>query len=90
VDSQEGVREWSNPWGIVTCALVGAAAGYLLTTPGGRRLCDATIQLIEDFSFECVRFCQASARAQLAAAESWKALEGAFDSRRPARTVDSR
>jgi hypothetical protein len=81
VDSQEGLGDW-NQWGIVTGALVGAFAGYLLTTPHGRRVCDAAVQLLEDFSVECLRFSQASARAQMAAAEGWKAIEGTFDGSR--------
>jgi len=84
VDGPEGDRDW-NHWGVVAGALVGGLAGYLLTTPGGRRFCDAAVQLLEDFSFECARFSQASARAQVAAAEGWKAIEGTLEaSRRPA------
>jgi hypothetical protein len=84
VDSQVEVKEWGNYWGIVSTALVGAFAGYLLTTPRGRRFCDAAIQMLEDFSYECARFGQAAARAQVAASEGWKAVEGTFDvSKRP-------
>ena len=50
----------------------------------GRRLCDAAIELLDGFSFECARFCQAATRARIAAADGWKALEGTLDaSRRP-------
>ena len=85
MDSEEGLGDW-NHWGIVSGALVGAFAGYLLTTPNGRRLCDAVVQLLEDFSAECVRFSQASGRAQMAAVEGWKAIEETFDGSRTSAT----
>jgi len=82
VDTQ--IRESGSYWGIVGGAFVGAFAGYLLTTPEGRRFCDAAIQLLEDLSYEFSRFGNAAARAQSAAAEGWKAVEGTADfSKRP-------
>jgi hypothetical protein len=77
VANKDEVVNWSGShWAIVSGALAGALAGYLLRTPRGRRLCDAVIQMLDDFSFECTRFCQACARAQIAASDTWKALEG--------------
>jgi hypothetical protein len=73
-DDSDSLR-WRGSWAIVSGALVGAMAGYLLRTRRGRRLCDAVIQTLDDFSFECVRFCQAAGRAQMAAADSWDALK---------------
>ena len=88
LDSQDATSSWSfGLWGILASAVIGAAAGYLLTTPRGRRLCDATIQLLDNFSFECARFCQASTRAQIAAADAWKALEDNLGVSRPPRTT---
>ena len=65
-------------WGIVSTALMGALAGYLLITPTGRRLCDSAIQLLDHFSAECERFSQATTRAQIAAVNSWRAIETSF------------
>jgi hypothetical protein len=78
VDSQVEVKRWPSHWGVLSGAVVGALGGYLLTTPEGRRICDAAIQLLENFSHECARFSQAAARAQSAAVDGWKAVEGSL------------
>jgi hypothetical protein len=75
VDNQMEVKRWPSHWGVVSGAVLGALGGYLLTTPEGRRICDAAIQLLENFSHECARFGQAAARAQTAAADGWRAVE---------------
>ncbi len=64
----------------VVAAATGAAAGalaiYFLGTPGGRQLFNSVIGLLDDFAFECARFCQACTRAQVAASDSWHAVQG--------------
>ena len=68
---------WSSThWAVVSGALVGAVAGYLLRTPKGRRLCEAAVQTLDEFSLECARVCEAATRARIAAAEGWSAIEG--------------
>ena len=47
---------------VATGAAAGALAVYILRTPAGRRLLDAAITVLDDFSFECARFCQACTR----------------------------
>jgi len=37
------------------------------------------IEILDDFAFECARFCRAAARAQIAAGDSWKTIEGGRD-----------
>lgn len=71
-------RSENDHWSIVSSALLGALAGYLLVTPTGRRLCHAAIELLDDFSSECEKFSRATIRAQTAAVDSWKAIETSF------------
>lgn len=75
--NEHEMRYWSggSHWAILTGALAGAVAGYLFGTPSGRRLRDAAVRMLDDFSMECTRLCQVSARALIAVADSWKALE---------------
>jgi len=61
---------------VATGAAAGALAIYVLGTPGGRRLLNSAIGLLDDFSFECARFSQACTRAQIAASGSWQAVQG--------------
>jgi hypothetical protein len=68
-----GQRTWQ--WAVLSGAALGAAAGYLLGTPGGRRFCDACVGALDDFSDECERFCQALVRAQVAATDSGRVFE---------------
>jgi len=71
-------RSENGHWNIVSSALLGALAGYLLVTPSGKRLCHAAIRLLDDFSSECEKLSQATIRAQTAAVDSWKAIETSF------------
>jgi hypothetical protein len=61
-------------------AAAGALAVYILTTPEGRRLFNAAIGVLDDFSVECARFSQACTRAHIAAAESWQTVKGSTTS----------
>ena len=61
---------------VATGAAAGAAVVYVLRSPNGRRLLNAMIGVIDDFSYECARFCQAYTRAQIAASDSWQAVQG--------------
>ena len=63
-----------NPWAIAAGVLAGVLAGYVLTTPRGRRVFDEAIVILDDFAASCARFSQACARAQLAASDSWHAV----------------
>jgi hypothetical protein len=63
-----------NLWVIAAGALAGVLAGYVLTTPRGRRVFDEAIVILDDFAASCARFSQACARAQLAASDSWHAV----------------
>jgi len=66
-------RTWQ--WAILSGATLGAAAGYLLGTSEGRRLCDACVGALDDFAEQCERFCQALVRAQVAATDSGRVFE---------------
>jgi hypothetical protein len=61
-------------WVIVSGAVLGGVAFYLLQTPKGRALCGALIRALDDFSLECRRFSQAASRAEIAAADAWQAI----------------
>ena len=61
---------------VATGAAIGATAIYILRTPGGRRLLDTAIGLLDDFSSECARFRQAYTRAQVAVSDGWEAATG--------------
>jgi hypothetical protein len=74
IDQRDEWKRDVNLWVIAAGALTGALAGYVLTTPHGRRVLDETIALVDDFATSCVRVSQACARAQLAAADSWHAV----------------
>ena len=63
-----------NPWAIAAGVLAGVLAGYVLTTPRGRRAFDEAIDVLDDFAASCARFSQACARAQLAASDGWHAV----------------
>ncbi len=80
MDGEEGASEY---WGVVSIALIAAAAGYLFTTARGRQICNEAIELIDTFSFECARFWQAATRAQVAAAAAWRAVQGTVEATRP-------
>ena len=71
INEREESNSHTNLWPIAAGALAGALAGYVLSTPRGRRALDEVIVMIDDFSTGCVRFSQACARAQLSASESW-------------------
>ena len=72
----EGRRSAPGTWAIVAGAAAGAAAIYLLRTAEGKKLLDAAIRLLEDFTREAARFQEASIRARTAASESWQAVSG--------------
>ena len=59
-------------WVIVSGAVLGGVAFYLLQTPKGRELCDTLIRALDEFSLECRR-CQAASRGD-AAADAWQAI----------------
>ena len=61
-------------WVIVSGAVLGGLAFYLLQTPKGRQLCDTFIRALDEFSLECRRFSQAASRAEIAAADAWQAI----------------
>ena len=61
-------------WVIVSGAVLGGVAFYLLQTPKGRELCDTLIRALDEFSLECRRFSQAASRAEIAAADAWQAI----------------
>jgi hypothetical protein len=63
-----------NGWVIVSGAVLGGLAFYLLQTPKGRQLCDTLIRALDEFSLECRRFSQAASRAEIAAADAWQAI----------------
>jgi len=69
-------KEGANLLAVATGAAVGALAIYVLRTPGGRRLLDTAIGLLDDFSSECARFRQAYTRAQVAVSDGWQAAKG--------------
>jgi hypothetical protein len=64
----------SSGWVIVSGAVLGGVAFYLLQTPKGRELCDTLIRALDEFSLECRRFSQAASRAEIAAADAWQAI----------------
>lgn len=61
---------------VATGAAAGVLAVYIFSTPAGRRLFNAVIGALDDFSFECARFTQACTRAQIAASGSWQTVKG--------------
>jgi hypothetical protein len=61
-------------WVIVSGAILGGLAFYLLQTPKGRQMCDTLIRALDEFSLECRRFSQAASRAEIAAADAWQAI----------------
>jgi hypothetical protein len=61
-------------WIIVSGAVLGGLAFYLLQTPKGRELCDTLIRALDEFTLECRRFSQAASRAEIAAADAWQAI----------------
>ena len=63
-------------WAIVAGAAAGVAAIYVLRTAEGRRLLDAAIRLLDDFTRESARFQEACIRARTAASDSWQAVSG--------------
>ncbi|HUK32260.1 MAG TPA: hypothetical protein VLV86_00030 [Vicinamibacterales bacterium] len=63
-------------WWIVGGAAAGIAAIYVLRTTEGRKLLDAAIRLLDDFSQEAARFQDACVRARTAASDSWQAVSG--------------
>ena len=70
----ESRRSGPSMWTILAGAAAGMAAIYVLRTPEGRRLLDAAIQLLDDFSQEAKRFQDACTRAHAAASDSWQAV----------------
>ena len=69
-------KEGANLMAVATGAAIGALAIYVLRTPGGRKLLDTAIGLLDDFSSECARFRQAYTRAQVAVSDGWQAAKG--------------
>lgn len=65
------------PWALISGAIVGAAAACFLNTTRGRQMLEAAVETLDDFSLECVKVCQAIARAQIAAVTSWDMLQDA-------------
>jgi hypothetical protein len=63
-------------WAIVAGAAAGVAAIYVLRTAEGRKLLDAAIRLLDDFTRESARFQEACIRARTAASDSWQAVSG--------------
>ncbi len=72
----ESRRTGPGTWAIVAGAAVGAAAIYVLRTAEGKKLLDAAIRLLDDFSREAARFQDACVRARTAASDSWQAVSG--------------
>jgi hypothetical protein len=72
----ESRRSGPSTLAIVAGAAAGAAAIYVLRTAEGRKLLDAAIRLLEDFTREAARFQEACARARSAASDSWQAVSG--------------
>ena len=72
----EAPRSAPGTWAIVAGAAAGVAAIYLLRTAEGKKVLDAAIRLLEDFTNEAARFQEACARARSAASESWQAVSG--------------
>lgn len=60
---------------IVSGAVFGSLAFYLLLTPKGRQLCDSFVRVLDECSTECRRLSYTVSRAQLAAATAWHALD---------------
>jgi len=61
---------------ILTGAVAGSVAGYMLLTPEGRQLCRAMGDALEDIATEGARFASSVRRAQGALSASWVALGG--------------
>jgi hypothetical protein len=61
---------------ILTGAVAGGFAGYMLLTADGRRLCRAIGAALEDVATESVQFANSVRRAQGALTQSWNALGG--------------
>jgi hypothetical protein len=57
-----------------------ALAIYTLNTASGRKLFNAAIELLDDFSSECARFREACTRAQLAVSDGWQTVKGSNES----------
>ncbi len=69
------VDAWTEAGAVIfTGALIGAAAAFMLRTDQGRRLYDAVVNALDEFAEEYPKFCQAAARAQSAAADTWNAF----------------
>lgn len=60
---------------IVSGAVIGGLAFYLLLTPKGRQLCESFVQMLDEGSAEWRRLSSAVSRAQLAAATAWHVLD---------------
>ena len=67
-------RTGPSTWAIVAGAAAGVAAIYVLRTAEGRKLLDAAIRLLDDFTRESARFQEACIRARTAASDSWQAV----------------
>jgi hypothetical protein len=74
IDERVEPKRDVNLWVIAAGALAGVLAGYVLTTPRGRRAFDEAIGILDDFAASCARFSQACARAQVAASDGWHAV----------------
>ena len=61
---------------VMSGAIVGGVASYLLLTPQGRRLGRNIGEALVDFSYEWPRLSQAARHVQAAAFESWTVLQG--------------
>jgi hypothetical protein len=81
INEREESNSHTNLWPIAAGALAGALAGYVLSTPRGRRALDEVIVMIDDFSTGWARFSQSCARAQLSAFEGWHALRDGITSK---------
>jgi hypothetical protein len=79
VTEEQPMDESTSPDGnwvaIVSGAVFGSLAFYLLLTPRGRQLCDSFVRVLDECSTECRRLSYTVSRAQLAAATAWHALD---------------
>jgi len=81
INDREESNSHTNLWPIAAGALAGAVAGYVLSSPRGRRGLDEVIVMIDDFSTGWARFSQSCARAQLSAFEGWHSLRDGIASK---------